>query len=166
MPSPQGLSFVARALAVVTLLSAGGCTIGTDFWRQCACVSSAYAGARDLSGCWDGCWTSHTTGHNGQLQAVITPCRGNTFHVRFHGTFFKLLSFEYEIDMTGTPTESGYAISGQKDLGKLAGGMFYYSGYVRGDDFVVTYRTCKDHGVFVMKRLHSGRCTSSCSCCK
>ena len=151
--SPRRLAFAVLVLATVS-----GCTVGTDFWRQCSCVQSRYAGASDLSGCWHGCWRSDNTSHNGKLRAVITPCGNGRYHLRFHGTFFKLLSFEYEIDMTAQATDTGYYVSGQKDLGQLVGGVFYYSGQVTGDDFVVNYRSCKDHGVFILRRQRCGNC--------
>lgn len=154
----RGLTELRAALVVLGLLLATtGCTLGTDFWRQCDCVRGRYAAGSTIAGCWTGCWRSHTTGHNGKLRAVITPCSGGMYHLRFHGTFFKLLSFEYEIDMRATATDTGYTVAGQKDLGQLVGGVFHYSGHVTGDDFAVHYRSSKDHGVFVLKR-QAGAC--------
>jgi hypothetical protein len=152
--------YVRHSMAVVLFILAAsasvGCTPFSNFRQQCACA--ARRPAVDPTGCWEGCWASHTSSHNGRLSAIITRCTDTSYHVRFHATFFKLFSYEYEITMQAVERDGTWYFSGQKDLGKLAGGMYTYHATVTPCDFNATYRTCKDHGVFVMHRKVSTCC--------
>jgi hypothetical protein len=161
MHNAQSLpSRYARQLAAVALLavvaSIAGCTPFSNFRQQCACA--ARRPAVDPAGCWAGSWQACTSSHKGCLDAIITNCDNTQFNVRFHATFFKVFSYEYEITLTAYEQDGVWHFHGQKDLGKLAGGMYYYDGTVTATDFRATYRTCKDNGVFVM-------CRQTCDCC-
>ncbi|HEX4131218.1 MAG TPA: hypothetical protein VHZ24_14355 [Pirellulales bacterium] len=153
----------ARVVSVLLLLGAVsaivGCTPFSNFRSQCECASCKYSGAADLSGCWEGTWCSQHSGHNGYLDAVITPCGGGKYHARFHATFFKFFSYEYETTLTAYAQDGVYHFSGQKDLGRIAGGMYYYNGTTTACDFYATYCSSKDHGVFKMRRKS---CTACC----
>jgi hypothetical protein len=144
-------------LAIVLATAGTGCTPFSNFNRECACA--ARHRGPDPAGCWEGCWASHTTPHKGKLNAVITRCDACHYHIRFHTTFFKIFQAEYEIDVTGYDRGDGvYVFSGQKDLGKVVGGVFTFNGTTTATDFHATYRSCKDHGVFVMKRKVASTC--------
>lgn len=125
-------------------------------------MASRHADAADMAGCWSGYWASHCSTHKGCLKAIITRCNESTYHVRFHATFFKFLSYEYEMTLQATQADDGtYHFTGQKDLGRLAGGMYYYSGTATATTFTAHYHCCKDQGVFVMQR-QAGCCSTCC----
>jgi hypothetical protein len=46
----------------------------------------------------------------------------------------------------------GWRLTGEKDLGWFAGGVYRYEGRVAGDEFRATYTSPNDRGVFEMKR--------------
>ena len=155
------VSRLALATVALTLLWSSGCSALSGFHRDfnspCSC-----ANGEGLAGCWEGCWESHCTGHHGKLQAIITQVDETHYCARFHGTFFKFLPFEYYMLLTATPDAERYALAGQKDLGKLAGGVYRYQGRATSTDFLANYTSCKDRGVFVMRRCGA----TSCSCCR
>ncbi len=132
--------------------SSTGCSVLSgfrgDFNSNCCCRIEA----APLAGCWEGCWESHTTGHKGKLQAIITRCDETHFRARFHGTFFKVLPFAYSTQFVAADEGPIQQFTGRQDLGRLAGGTYHYAGQATDCDFVATYTTCKDHGVFRMRR--------------
>jgi len=152
---------IALAVVALALVWCSGCSAVSGFQRDfnspCCCATG-----EGLVGCWEGCWESHCTGHNGKLQAIITQVDETHYCARFHGTFFKFLPFEYYMLLSATPEGDGYQLAGQKDLGKLAGGVYRYEGRATSTDFLANYTSCKDRGVFVMRR----RGCTSCSCCQ
>ena len=155
------VSSVSLALLVLALLASSGCSALSGFRRDwnspCCCATGG-----DLSGCWEGCWESHCTGHHGKLQAIITKVDDSHYCARFHGTFFKFLPFEYSMLLSAQAEGDRYLLSGQKDLGKLAGGIYRYEGHATPNEFFANYNSSKDRGVFVMTRREA----TSCSCCR
>ena len=152
---------VSLAFLVLALLASSGCSTVSGFRRDwnspCCCAAGS-----DLSGCWEGCWESHCTGHHGKLQAIITKVDDSHYCARFHGTFFKFLPFEYSMLLSAQPEGDRYLLSGQKDLGKLAGGIYRYEGHATPNEFFASYNSSKDRGVFVMTRREA----TNCSCCR
>jgi len=106
-----------------------------------------------FSGRWEGEWISKHNGHRGRLRAMIDHLDGNEYNARFHATYAKVLQFTHGNVFTVRPDGPAVIFNGQNDLGKLAGGMYRYSGKVDADDFVAVYRADVDHGVFTMKRV-------------
>lgn len=150
------------ALLALVLLASSGCSALSGFRRDWNSPCCCAAGGEDLTGCWEGCWESHCTRHNGKLQAIITKVDDSHYCARFHGTFFKFLPFEYSMLLSAQPDGDRFLLSGQKDLGKLAGGMYRYEGHATANEFLANYSSCKDRGVFVMTRREA----TSCSCCR
>lgn len=161
MTNPRTPTTLALAALAFSLLWSSGCSTLSGFHRDwnspCCC-----AGGEGLAGCWEGCWESHCTGHHGKLQAIISKVDETHYCARFHGTFFKFLPFEYSMLLSATPAGDGFRLAGQKDLGKLAGGVYRYEGQATACDFLANYKSCKDRGVFVMRR----RDCNQCSCCR
>lgn len=81
----------------------------------------------------------------------------------YHATFslgFIVLSFEYTLPMTailedGSSTLSeGYAVRGSAVLGYwIGGGRYDYEGRIEKGEYVASYRSSQDHGVFSLKRV-------------
>ena len=105
-----------------------------------------------LSGCWRGCWVSFCSGHTGKLRGSICQCDATHFRATFTGTFWKIIPFKYTVVLTGEPAGDHMHISGQSNLGRLAGGTYYYTGWVTDCHFHLEYRTKKDRGKFEMDR--------------
>lgn len=103
---------VFGALIALALVSQTGCSALSGFhrdWRSCCCASQG-----DITGYWDGCWESRCTGHHGKVRAIITRCDDTHYRARFHGTFFKVIPFGYEMTLTAVPQEGRYVLSGQR----------------------------------------------------
>ncbi len=151
-----------QAAVALALLWLSGCSAVSGFRRDFNSPCCCNPCGDSLAGCWEGCWESHCTGHHGNLQAIITQVDETHFCARFHGSFFKFLPFEYEMMLTATPDGDRYLLSGQKNLGKLAGGVYRYEGYATADHFHANYFSSKDRGVFIMSRNGA----AGCSCCR
>ena len=50
------------------------------------------------------------------------------------------------------PHDVGWELNGEANLGKLAGGAYYYEGRISPTNFVALYRSPADHGVFELHR--------------
>jgi hypothetical protein len=87
------------------------------------------------------------------LRATISSAGENRYCCRFSGTFFGILPFRYSVILTAEPGDDDMTFVGKSNLGKLAGGTYRYSGVADHCHFHSTYKTCKDRGVFDMKRV-------------
>lgn len=123
--------------------------------------TTSTAGAAELEGCWEGTWRSCATGHKGVLRATITRCDETHYHAEFEGTFFKFLPFRYSVVLIVTEAGDPVEFQGQQDLGRLAGGVYRYTGHATDCEFHADYCSKKDHGQFVMRRCCGNPC---CNC--
>ncbi|RMG38222.1 MAG: hypothetical protein D6725_07640, partial [Planctomycetota bacterium] len=127
-----------------------GCSTFEQSWQSCCLYDNP---ADRVAGCWQGGWHSEVNGHQGTLRAIIEREAEGRYRARFKATFWRFFPFEFEMPLTVTPTQGGYAFAGEADLGLLAGGVFSYSGSIRGDTFMATYQSHKDQGTFWMERV-------------
>lgn len=115
------------------------------------------------TGRWEGKWISEGTGHSGRLRAVVMPAgpgpasatepAAERYIVHFHAIWGGIFRFGQKVEMTLQPLEDGtLVLSGQEDLGYLAGGLYKYSGVVTDDRFLCKYNSKHDHGLFRMQR--------------
>ena len=124
-------------------------------------VAAMQAAPSDLSGSWDGTWGSRVSRHNGRLRAQFTRVDAYHYQAQFRATFFKVMCYKYTVVLNATPEGDHWILRGQKDLGRLAGGVYHYTAYANACRFSANYNSCKDHGVFAMTR-----CTVCTPCCK
>lgn len=129
-------------------------------------VTAALAGAAreaqavDLSGCWEGRWSSHCTPHQGPLKATFVRQDDTHYCVHFKGRFFKLLPFKYSVMLEVVEeTPEGVTLQGSHYLGRLFG-TFTYTATATDCSFNANYSSCKDQGVFCLKKV-----ANFCSCC-
>ncbi len=147
--SGQLPGWVAIALALV-VGTAAGCSTFDQSWQSCCRYDNP---ADRVAGCWEGRWHSDVNHHQGRLRAIIEREAEGRYRARFKATYWRFLPFEFEMPLTVTPSAGGYEFSGEADLGLLAGGVFSYSGSIRGNTFMASYRSRKDHGTFWMERI-------------
>jgi hypothetical protein len=116
-------------------------------------AEASAAHAADLTGCWEGCWCSATTGHKGPLQATFRRCSPTQYDVEFRGRFFKILPFRYSV-MLNVVRDDGQTVelAGSANLGKMFG-VFHYRAVSDGCEFVSEYTSCKDSGRFILRRV-------------
>lgn len=118
------------------------------FW--CAGAATP-AGAHDLSGRWDGTWSSQATPHHGPLHGNFRRAGASQYRVVFTGRFFRVIPFRYAVKLNivceGPQT---VVLAGSSKL--LGFGEFRYHAVVNGNSFVASYQAKKDHGQFVLTR--------------
>ena len=135
-------------LSVGLVLLGLGCSTFDRDWN-------ATTNTTGIEGRWVGRWHSDHNQHNDVLRCLITPKEGNIYSTRFHAKYkFGILpiSFGYELDMTVTEASGQYQFQGQADLGKLAGGLYHYTGSGTTNQLKFNYRSPKDYGTFNLQR--------------
>ena len=150
------------AIAILPLvLGLASCTSAFNSkWRK-AVADAQRNPPTTLAGPWEGTWKSEASGHTGTLRAIAMPApppgphsTAYTFH--YEATWMGLLKAcmkaEHEV-VGGDRTRQGGSslLRGQKDLG-LLGGVYTFSGKATPEEFLASYRSSVDHGVFKMKR--------------
>lgn len=139
-------------LAMFCLTFLAGCSsFGRDY------KAALSRPAQGIEGAWSGTWASDG-GHTGALQCVLTKLPQSTagqtsYRAQFQATFWKIFTGHYDVILTGKEANDGAAhLSGDHDLGKLAGGVYHYEAQVTPANFDATYACPKDKGKFVMTR--------------
>jgi hypothetical protein len=143
-----------RALGLIPLLVlAAGCS---TFDRDFESARAPSEGTATLAGAWEGTWHSDPSGHAGGLRCIITRS-DHGFRSRYHATFtfgFIPLSFEYEVPLSALQESDAWRFRGSAEIDYfIAGGLYEYEGLVQGDEFIASYRSSFDSGIFRMKRL-------------
>jgi hypothetical protein len=138
---------LAGCLLVTTLCGCSG------FGREWRAAARQPAQNDPLAGRWEGRWVSAVNGHTGRLRAVLSPTGEHTYRARFHARYAGLFTFGYTVQLQVTREASGAAqFTGEADLGKLAGGVYRYTGRADATRFLATYESRADHGRFEMGR--------------
>lgn len=142
---------VPPVLALGLLLVAlTGCS---NFGREWRAAGRQPAPVTGIGGRWEGVWISEVNGHRGRLRAILTPETNQVWRARFHARYAGLLSFGYTVSLQTTAAADGEVrFAGEADLGKLAGGVYSYTGRASATHFHATYRSREDHGRFELRR--------------
>jgi hypothetical protein len=137
------------ALALLLVALTGCSSLGRE-WRAAA---RQPAPATGIGGRWEGVWVSEVNGHRGRLRAILTPETNQVWRARFHARYAGLLTFGYTVQLHTTEAAKGEVrFEGEADLGKLAGGVYTYTGRANPTNFHATYRSRNDHGRFELRR--------------
>lgn len=164
---PQSCRFLLMLRAfqgILILFTATACLCSCSMkynrdWKKVA--SSTPAKPTDLSGAWEGTWTSLSSGHHGRLRAIATPISigqnqpkksSEEYEFRYHAIWAKILSGGYTTRHTVKKQQEHYTIGGEHDLGRLFGGKFTYEGTATPVTFKANYFSNLDNGVFQMAR--------------
>ncbi len=132
------------------LTLATGCTPFHHEWRK---AGRSPASSAPYVGRWEGEWISARNGHHGKLRCLLGENSTSTeFRAHFLATYAKVLRFGYVANLTGSQTNGTVRFTGESDLGKLAGGVYRYSGSADATHFSCTYESKYDHGTFKMNR--------------
>ncbi|MBE0542776.1 MAG: hypothetical protein IH623_15575 [Verrucomicrobia bacterium] len=138
----------AIGLALLLGLTCGCSTFNRD-WRTATQESHAPA---SIAGRWEGRWLSEVNGHTGELRGLLKQTYDDQWSAQFRATYWKVFRFSSSVELTVKPHEGGWRFTGEKNLGKLAGGVYQYEGNATSTDFSATYRSKYDHGIFEMQR--------------
>lgn len=126
-----------------------GCSSFNHDWRRAVVPP---ASENSIEGRWQGTWTSDVNGHHGSLLCLLTHEHDSLYQARFRATYGHLLHFSYTAQFEMQSHAIGWEFNGEADLGKLAGGIYYYEGRATPTNLFSTYRSKYDHGSFVLER--------------
>jgi hypothetical protein len=106
----------------------------------------------DLTGRWSGHWQSNKSNHRGPLRGSFKQIDETHYRVVFTGRFFKVIPFRYAqtLEVTGCQGDQ-VLLAGSSRLGPVFG-TFEYSAVASRCQFVATFYSKRDHGVFVLSR--------------
>lgn len=141
----------AAGLLALALL-ASGCAYSRQ-WKQAA---SQAVPANDITGRWEGSWSSDATGHHGRLRCLVVPVTTNSYRFDYHAQY-KIwgclpLSGSYSVTQAVERANGVVRMRGASDLPKMYGGRFEYEGTATPTNFHSTYRSKSDHGNFRLTR--------------
>ena len=102
-------------------------------------------------GRWEGEWRSEANGHHGALRCVLSKKSPQEIKAFFHGRYGKIFRVCYSVSLQARGAGDTFELSGQADLGELAGGIYEYDGTLGPGRFHCRYRCRYDHGDFEMK---------------
>ena len=143
----HGKTFGA-AVGLLCLLLCGCSTFNRD-WRYAATQPAA---PTSVAGRWEGRWLSGANGHQGKLRCLMTRESDECYQARFRATYGGVFRFSYSVPLTLRAHDCGWEVNGEANLGKLAGGTYYYEGRITPTNFPSTYRSKYDHGSFELHR--------------
>jgi hypothetical protein len=142
-----------KRLAIGAFLLVGGCSSFDRDWETAPPGSAA----GQPVGCWEGIWHSDVNGHEGTLRCIITRRDDSGFDARYYATYAWWIipfSFEYTVPLTVLPDGEVWTSRGSAELGCwIARGLYEYEGRAVGSEYVATYRSDFDRGVFRLKRV-------------
>ena len=147
--APGRRSRFLAAAGLVPLLLLCGCSSFNRAWRDAA---NPPASSASIAGRWEGRWLSQVNGHHGQLRCLMTPQSDERHLARFRATYGGILHFSYAVPLTLQLHDIGWEVNGEANLGRLAGGTYYYEGRITPTNFASTYRSKYDHGIFELRR--------------
>lgn len=130
------------------------CSLG--FKREWKAALKA-APKHGIEGAWQGTWNSESSGHHGRLRSVIGPAKNpeGDHTVHYHATWAGFLSGAYRTDhrVKKQKQKDRWEFEGQHKMPNWAGGLYTYSGTVKGDVFSARYKCALDEGTFDMTRV-------------
>ncbi len=142
-------STLVVALLCLLPLSSGCATFGRD-WKSASKTNPPPA---SIEGRWEGRWISSSDSHSGKLRCLLTRLEDGRYLARFHSYYFRIFTYSHDAILTVTPAGGGTnRFSSSADLGKMAGGIFTYSGHATTTNFIADYDSKKYRGVFEMTR--------------
>jgi len=149
-PCRRREAFLPAFALGLLLVALTGCS---SFGREWRAAARQPAPATGIGGRWEGVWVSEVNDHRGRLRAILTPETDQVWRARFHARYAGLLTFGYTVRLHTTAAADGEVrFEGEADLGKLAGGVYSYSGRANPTNFHATYRSRDDHGRFELHR--------------
>jgi hypothetical protein len=128
------------------------CRIVCALGFLCFSTASAFAAPPELSGKWSGYWVSETNGHTGPLHGSFKQLDTETYRVRFHGRFAKVVPFWYSTKMyVAGATDDAIVLTASQNLGPLFG-TFQMTASATGTNFDAGFTSRGDNGRFVLSR--------------
>ena len=141
------------ALALAALCLSGCSTRFNRQWSAPTVTTASQSLPKSLSGRWEGSWLSGKNGHRGKLRCIITPLENNEYEFYYWATYWKLFRASYKINAQATEVDGKSQISGERDLGRLFGGVYTHTGEAADSAISATYKCRIDHGTFELSKV-------------
>src|SRR6185436_7786366 len=113
------------AVALVLMACLCGCSTFNRDWKRAVVPPESES---SMEGPWEGSWKSDVNGHRGGLRCLMAHETNSVYRARFRATYGSIFHFSYTVPLEVQPHFAGWEFSGEADLGKLAGGVYYYEG--------------------------------------
>lgn len=139
----------SKFVVVLAVLLLTGCSSFQSEWKTALTQPRETS---DISGAWEGKWLSDKNGHTGKLRAILKKSDADHYDAHFHATFWKILRATYRVPLRYDEQNGVYTLSGESNLGRLAGGAYTYQAEATPTRFFSTYKSKYDHGTFEMER--------------
>jgi hypothetical protein len=148
--SSVGLLFSSQPFVLLLALLAFlcGCSSFNRDWKH---AQTAVVNENSIAGRWEGYWIS-SGGHHGRLRCLMSPETNSICQARFHAIYGRIFHFTYTVPLEMQPHDLGWEFNGEANLGKLAGGVYYYEGRATTTNLISTYRCKYEHGKFELER--------------
>lgn len=140
---------LTRIFCCLALVLLCGCSTFNRDWNRAARQPTNPA---SIEGRWDGKWLSDVNGHTGRLRCLLSRESDSRYQARFRATYWKVFRFNYTVPLEFERRDGEWHLTGEEDLGKLAGGVYRYEGHATPTNLFSTYRSKHDHGTFQMRR--------------
>lgn len=139
-------------LCCLSALAARGASF-EDEWK--AALARPIA-TNEITGPWQGAWTSKKNGDSDKLRCLITKISEREYQARFRAHYWKIFRFSYTVVLRAAPQEGEIPFQGDANLGWYAGGNYHYAGKAGATNFFSTYKSKADFGEFQLRRPAAG----------
>ena len=106
--------------------------------------------AGDLPRRWEGQWISEVNGHHGALRCALAQTSPTDYAATFYAVYAGFLRVCYTVPLRGEKKNTTLKLEGDADLGRLAGGIYHYTGEATDRSFRCAYKCKYDNGTFEM----------------
>jgi hypothetical protein len=106
-----------------------------------------------LVGTWEGSWSSASTGMSGSLTCIVTRTADGKYVAAFSAIFGRIFTHKSTVTLNVQTDTDPWTFKGSEDLGFLSGGVYTYEGHSDGKEFLSTYDSTFDKGIFKMTRV-------------
>jgi hypothetical protein len=138
-----------RAIGLLLLAFLCGCSSFNRDWRRASVPPQS---ENSIEGRWEGRWMSDANHHHGGLRCLMVWGTNSLYQARFRATYGGIFHFSYTVRLETQPHYAGWEFNGEADLGRLAGGVYYYEGRATPTNLISTYRSKSDHGILDLHR--------------
>jgi hypothetical protein len=135
--------------AVFFLILLCGCSSFNREWHRAAIRPAT---ANSIEGPWQGTWRSDINQHHGKLLCLMVHDTNSLYQAHFRATYAHIFHFSYTVPLEVQPHFGGWEFNGEANLGKLAGGSYYYEGRATTTNLLSTYKSTYDNGIFRLAR--------------
>jgi hypothetical protein len=122
----------------------------SEFNRHWSQPNPPAGAGTDLPRRWEGEWISEVNGHRGALRCVLAQSSPTEYAATFYAVYAGILRVCYAVPLRGEKKNMTVMLEGDADLGRLAGGIYHYTGEATDRSFRCTYKCKYDRGTFEM----------------